>query len=113
MVGLLVVHTVVVDTDSVAATRSALEQGVDDDLVVGWVDLTSPHLVDLLDELVGGPGGHRLVGIRSSLGIDALAELPVQRGLSTLRDSRLAFHTVDPELRAALSRRWPTLRLHP
>lgn len=103
-------ETVVVD--SVGATRAALATEGSQP-VVGWVDLTSPHLIDLLDELVSGPGGHRLVALRSNAVARRLDDLPVRRGLSTLQDARLAFHTTDPDLRAAVSLAWPALRLHP
>lgn len=104
--------SVVTDTKSVQVTRDLLADG-DDAHVVGWVDLTSPHLVDLLDELLTGPGGHRLVAVWSDAVGDHLDEMPISRGLGTLRDSHLAFHTLDPELRARLHAHSPRLRLHP
>ncbi|MEZ5375354.1 MAG: hypothetical protein R2733_02515 [Acidimicrobiales bacterium] len=94
------------------ATRAALAAATDEQ-VVGWVDLTSPHLVDLLDELVSGPGGNRLVAVRSNAVAHRLEELPVRRGINTLLDTHLAFHTTDPELRDALRASWPALQLHP
>ncbi len=109
---LVVDDSVVVEIDSVRQTRAALATD-DENHVVGWVDLTSPHLVDLLDELLTGPGGHRLVAIRSSAVAEHLDELPVRRGLSTLQDLHLAFHTLDLDLRSVLADRWPLLRLHP
>ncbi len=105
-------ETVVVDVDSVGATRNALAAGGTQP-VVGWVDLTSPHLVDLLDDLMSGPGGHRLVAVRSNGVAHRLDDLPVRRGLATLQDARLAFHTADPDLREALALEWPSLPLHP
>ena len=104
--------SVVVGENSVAATRAALA-APDDRHVVGWVDLTSPHLVDLLDELLTGPGGDRLVALRSDIVDGRLDELPIRRGLNTLQDAVLAFHTLDPELRAAIHQHHPRLRLHP
>lgn len=104
--------TVVVSVDSVGATRDALA-AAGAQPVVGWVDLTSPHLIDLLDELVTGPGGQRLVAVRSDAVARRLDDLPVRRGLATLQDAHLAFHTTDPELRAALTSGWPSLPLHP
>ncbi len=104
---------VIVDVDSVVATRHALEDPGATAPVIGWVDLTSPNLVDLLDDLVGGPGGPRLVGVRSSIDLATLDDLPVQRGLATLVDLHLGFHTDDRSMRAALAGRWPLLRLLP
>lgn len=101
-----------VDVDSVRATRLALAEH-DERPVVGWVDLTSPNLVDLLDELIAGPGGDRLIALRSNGVAHRLDDVPVRRGFATLQDADLAFHSTDPELRAALGVAWPSLRLHP
>lgn len=60
--------TVLVQTiSSLAETREFLQLAAATDFiagVVGWVDLTSPAVGDDLDELLDGPAGGRLVGIR-------------------------------------------------
>jgi L-fuconolactonase len=103
---------VIVETDSVGATRAALASPGDRP-IIGWVDLTSPHLVDLLDELATGPGGHRLVAVRWSGATATLDDLTIQRGLATLADTALALYTTDPMTRLRLGERWPRLRLYP
>lgn len=103
---------VALTTHSVADTRLALESAGDRP-VVGWVDLTSPNLVDLIDDLRSGPGGHRLVAVHGRLGAADLDDTPVQRGIATIRDAGLAVHTGDAAVRVHMARRWPGLRFHP
>ncbi len=70
--------------DSVAATRNALAAGSD---VVGWVDITSPNLVDLLDDLAAEGS---LVGVRWNFVSGFANDMCVLRGLRTLADTGLA-----------------------
>ncbi len=72
-----------ISEDSVSATRTALVSGAD---VVGWVDITSPNLVDLLDDLrVEGS----LVGVRWTFVSGFANDMCVLRGLRTLADTGL------------------------
>jgi L-fuconolactonase len=63
--------------------------------VVGWADLTAPHLAEQLDRLQGRPGGHRLVGIRSLVQDETdpgwLLRPDVLRGLHEVADRGLVF----------------------
>jgi L-fuconolactonase len=63
--------------------------------VVGWVDLTAPHLGDQLDRLQSHPGGRWLVGIRSLVQDERdpgwLLRPEVLRGLHEVADRDLAF----------------------
>jgi L-fuconolactonase len=63
--------------------------------VVGWVDLTSAHVGDRLDVLIGGAGGDRLVGIRHQVHDEAdpewLCRADVRRGLAAVQDRGLAY----------------------
>jgi len=63
--------------------------------VVGWVDLTSPAVADVLDELLDGPDGKWLVGIRHQVhdepDPDWLRRGDVQRGLAALQERRLTY----------------------
>jgi L-fuconolactonase len=66
--------------------------------VVGWADLTDPALPDTLAEHRLAPGGDLLVGVRAQVQGEAdpdyLRRSDVQRGLSTVADSALAFDLV-------------------
>src|SRR5580693_3105908 len=63
--------------------------------VVGWVDLTSAHVGDRLDALMGGPGGDRLVGIRHQVHDEAdpewLCRADVRRGLAAVQERGLVY----------------------
>ena len=109
---------IVVEPPTVAATRAVLASlaGTEAPVaVVGWADLTAPNLVDLLDDLVAGPGGHHLV----ALGLASVADqgrwiddVAVRRGLACLQQARLSlrlFGTSDPGLLARLAAAEPAL----
>jgi L-fuconolactonase len=91
--------TVLVQTlSSVEETREFLELAAAMDFiagVVGWVDLTSPVVGDDLDELLDGPGGNRLVGIRHQVHDEAdpewLRRDDVRRGLAEVQDRGLTY----------------------
>lgn len=76
-----------------AAEACALIAGV-----VGWADLTDPGLADALARYRDEPGGRWLVGIRHQVqgetDPDYLARADVQRGLSTVAKSGLAYDLV-------------------
>lgn len=63
--------------------------------VVGWVDLTAPDVAERLHRLRGGPGGHRLVGVRhlvqSEPDPDWLTRPNVLAGLRAVRDEGLVY----------------------
>jgi L-fuconolactonase len=63
--------------------------------VVGWVDLTSAHVGDRLDALMGGPGGDKLVGIRHQVHDEAdpewLCRADVRRGLAAVQERGLVY----------------------
>jgi L-fuconolactonase len=91
--------TVLVQTISnLAETREFLQLAAGTDFiagVVGWVDLTSPAVGDDLDELLGGPGGGRLVGIRHQVHDEAdpewLRRDDVRRGLAAVQSRGLTY----------------------
>src|SRR5436309_4827700 len=76
--------------------------------VVGWVDLTDPGVSETVADLLDGPGGRHLVGIRhqvhDELDPDWLCRSDVRRGLRTLSESGLAYDMLvrTRELPAAL-----------
>ena len=76
----MVSNPTIIDENSVAATRAALDSGVE---VVGWVDITSPNLVDLLDDLRAEGS---LVGVRWTFVSGFANDMCVLRGLRTLAD---------------------------
>ena len=102
---------VIVTSRSVGATREALEST--EHPVVGWLDLTSPHLVDLIDELQLGPGGHHLVAIIADLAPGFRSDMPTARGLATLDRSGLALwlDSADPTVISELESEYPGLQL--
>jgi L-fuconolactonase len=63
--------------------------------VVGWVDLTAPDVADQIAELVAGPGGRRLVGIRHGVQGEPdprwLCRDDVRRGLAAVADAGLVY----------------------
>jgi L-fuconolactonase len=66
--------------------------------VVGWADLTAPHVADVLARLRELPGGDRLAGIRHPVLIepdpDWLARPAVLRGLAAVAEAGLAYDVV-------------------
>jgi L-fuconolactonase len=86
--------------------------------VVGWVDLTAPAVGDQLDELLDGPSGRWLVGIRHQVhdepDPDWLRRDDVRRGLAAVQHRGLAYDLLvrARELPAATDtvRRFPELR---
>jgi L-fuconolactonase len=94
-----VAGTVLVQTISdLAETREFLETAARTDFVkgvVGWVDLTSPSVGDDLDELLDGPAGSRLVGIRHQVHDEPdprwLCRDDVRRGLAAVQSRQLAY----------------------
>ncbi|WP_405066532.1 amidohydrolase family protein [Kribbella sp. NBC_01510] len=92
--GTILVQTV----SSVAETREFLQLAAATDFiagVVGWVDLTSAAVGDHLDELLDGPGGSRLVGIRHQVHDEAdpewLGRDDVRRGLAAVQQRGLTY----------------------
>ncbi|SNY25098.1 amidohydrolase family protein [Paractinoplanes atraurantiacus] len=84
--------------DSAGETRELLALAAEDPLiaaVVGWVDLTSPAVGDVLDELSAGPGGAYLRGLRHLVQGEAdrgwLQRPDVERGLRAARQRGLAY----------------------
>ncbi|WP_328521010.1 amidohydrolase family protein [Kribbella sp. NBC_00359] len=114
--------TILVQTiSSVAETREFLQLAAANDFVagvVGWVDLTSPAVRDDLDELLDGPGGSRLVGIRHQVHDEAdpewLGRDDVRRGLAAVLQRGLSYDLLvrARELPAAVDvvRAFPDLR---
>ncbi|MEH0448138.1 amidohydrolase family protein [Streptomyces sp. B21-102] len=87
--------------------------------VVGWVDLTSPSVADVLDELLAGPGGGYLRALRHLVQGEPdpqwLQQPSVERGLRTVGQLGLAYdllirdHQFDQAVR--LAERLPDLPL--
>jgi L-fuconolactonase len=75
--------------------------------VVGWADLLAPDLADRLDALRHGPGGDRLVGIRSMVQAEPdpayLDRADVRQGIATVGTAGLVFDLIlrDHQLAAA------------
>jgi L-fuconolactonase len=94
-----VIGTVLVQTLSdLAETREFLDIAARTDFVkgvVGWVDLTSPAVGDTLDELLAGPTGNRLVGIRHQVHDEPdprwLCRDDVRRGLAAVQARQLTY----------------------
>jgi L-fuconolactonase len=94
-----VAGTVLVQTLSdMAETREFLDIADHTDFVrgvVGWVDLTSPSVGDYLDELLDGPAGGRLVGIRHQVHDEPdpqwLCRDDVRRGLAAVQTRGLTY----------------------
>lgn len=111
---------VLVRPSTVGATRSALAVLADRDEpvgVVGHAELTSPHLVDLLDDLLAGPGGRHLRAVATGWPADAgrwLGDVAVRRGLACLQQRGLALRLVgagDPATPAAVAALEPDLEV--
>ncbi|WP_055525808.1 amidohydrolase family protein [Streptomyces graminilatus] len=91
--------TVVVQcVTSVPETRELLALADADPLigaVVGWVDLTSPAVADVLDELLAGPGGPYLRSLRHLVQGESdpewLQRPAVERGLRAAGERGLAY----------------------
>ncbi|WP_327312566.1 amidohydrolase family protein [Streptomyces sp. NBC_01235] len=85
--------------------------------VVGWADLTSPGIGDLLDGLLAGPGGTYLRSLRHLVQGETdsgwLQRPAVERGLAAVRDRGLCYdvlvrsHQLDQAIR--LAERFPDL----
>ncbi|WP_329359836.1 amidohydrolase family protein [Streptomyces sp. NBC_01483] len=85
--------------------------------VVGWADLTSPGVGDLLDGLLAGPGGTYLRSLRHLVQGETdpgwLQRPDVERGLAAVRDRGLYYdvlvrsHQLDQAIR--LAERFPDL----
>lgn len=96
--------------NSVTLTRQALADAADSgDDVVGWVDLTSPNLVDLLDDLIQGSGGNRLIGLRCSL--YDIKDPCATRGLACLERANLALYADRDDVATQAAQMFPRLRL--
>jgi L-fuconolactonase len=83
---------------SVSETRELLALAAADPLigaVVGWVDLTSPAVADVLDELLTGPGGRYLRALRHLVQDESdpmwLQRPSVERGLRAASERGLAY----------------------
>jgi L-fuconolactonase len=87
--------------------------------VVGWIDLTAPSVKETIKQLLSGPGGHFLAGIRHQVHDEGdagwLQRPDVISGLQAVSEAGLVYDLlVRPrELPAALTvaRRFPELRL--
>lgn len=108
----------VVEPPTVAATRAVLASlaGIVAPVpVVGWADLTAPNLVDLLDDLVAGPGGHHLVALGLAPVADEerwIDDVAVRRGLACLQQARLSlrlFGASGPTVLSRLAKAEPAL----
>ncbi|QNP75319.1 amidohydrolase family protein [Streptomyces roseirectus] len=85
--------------------------------VVGWADLTSPAVGDVLDELIAGPGGGRLRSLRHLVQGESdprwLQRPDVERGLRALERRGLGYDVLvrDHQLDQAvlLAERFPDL----
>ncbi len=101
--------------DSVGATRSALERAAanpEAPAVIGWVDITSPNLVDLLEELLPiAPDG--LLGVSWSFVSGFANDVCVLRGLRLLADYHVALQPVGSVATSAIRDAVPSLRLIP
>ncbi|WP_405823789.1 amidohydrolase family protein [Streptomyces sp. NBC_01390] len=85
--------------------------------VVGWADLTSPAIADVLDQLIAGPGGGYLRSLRhlvqGETDPDWLQRPEVERGLGAALDRGLRYdvlvrdHQLDSAIR--LAERFPDL----
>ncbi|MEU6352334.1 amidohydrolase family protein [Streptomyces sp. NPDC047072] len=116
-------RTVVVQcVTSVPETRELLALADGDSLigaVVGWVDLTSPAIADVLDELRSGPGGRYLRAVRHLVQGESdpgwLQRPAVERGLRAVGERGLAYDVLirDHQLPQAirLAERLPQLPL--
>jgi L-fuconolactonase len=97
--------TVLVQTrHEIAETHEYLEIAANTDFVagvVGWVDLTSPHIGDELNELIAGPNGRYLVGIRHLVhdekDADWIARPDVIAGIGAIGHAGLAYDLLPRE----------------
>jgi L-fuconolactonase len=106
----------------VAETEDLLRLAEQDQLVagvVGWVDLTEPHVGSELDRLRTLPGGQLLVGVRHLVQAEPdprwLLRLDVRRGLDEVSERGLCYDLLvlphQLAAAAALAERAPHLRL--
>ncbi|MEU2779062.1 amidohydrolase family protein [Streptomyces sp. NPDC007162] len=123
LTGRRLTSTVVVQcVTSVAETAELLDLAATEPLVgavVGWADLTSPAVGDVLDELRSGPGGGYLRALRHLVQGESdpewLQQPSVERGLRAVRDRGLGYdvlirsHQFDQAIR--LAQRFPDLPL--
>ncbi|MEV5957759.1 amidohydrolase family protein [Streptomyces sp. NPDC051987] len=123
LAGRRLTSTVVVQcVTSVEETADLLDLADQDPLagaVVGWADLTSPAVGDVLDELRCGPGGGYLRALRHLVQGESdpewLQQPSVERGLRAVRDRGLGYdvlirsHQFDQAIR--LAQRFPDLPL--
>ena len=92
-------RTVLVQTiSSLEETREFLNTAANTDFiagVVGWVDLTDSSVADVLAELLAGPGGSLLVGIRHQVHDEPdprwLLRDDVRRGIHAVADAGLVY----------------------
>lgn len=92
-------RTVLVQTvSSLDETREFLATAAITDFiggVIGWVDLTDPGVARTLTELLSGPGGERLVGVRHQVHDEAdpewLLRADVQRGIAAVGEAGLVY----------------------
>ena len=99
-----------VTQNSVAMTRQALADAQSSgEQVVGWVDLTSPNLVDLIEDLKSGPGGEHLVALRCSL--YDFTDPSAARGLACLEQAKLALYADRDEVATQAAQMFPRLEL--
>jgi L-fuconolactonase len=115
-------RTVLVQTiASIDETREFLATAAGTDFiagVVGWVDLADESVGDSIAELIAGPGGSRLVGIRHQVHNEPdpewLLRKDVQRGIQAVGDAGLVYDLLvrTRELPAALDvvRRLPEVQ---
>ncbi|MCQ9129633.1 amidohydrolase family protein [Streptomyces hilarionis] len=107
---------------SLPETRDLLALAADDPhigAVVGWADLTSPAVGDVLDELRAGPGGRRLRAVRHVVQAEPdphwLQRPEVERGLRAVGARGLGYDVLvrAPQLPQAvrLAQRLPELPL--
>ncbi|WP_329343420.1 amidohydrolase family protein [Streptomyces sp. NBC_00663] len=107
---------------SVSETQELLVLAGQDPLigaVVGWADLTSPAIGDVLDTLLAGPGGGHLRALRHIVQGESdpawLQHPAVERGLRALRDRGLGYDVLirDHQFPQAirLAQRFPDLPL--
>jgi L-fuconolactonase len=117
-----VVGTVLVQTwNDLGETWDFIETAANTDFVagvVGWVDLTDPHVAATLAELQQSPNGKWLVGIRHLIQTEPdpnwLLRDDVRRGLQAVQDAGLVYDLVPnlPQLPSAIetTKTFPELR---
>ena len=100
----------IVSENSVSLTRQALaESAATGEDVVGWVDLTSPNLVDLIEDIQQGPGGSHLVALRCSL--YDITDPCATRGLACLEQANVALYADRYDVATQAAEMFPRLGL--